>query len=738
MTTSENKPGIPVTALWTAVGISCVLGAVSWLHLLAEKNNVPVLAPCMEAAYGYAIAVSFSLAQIGLGLWFLRTACFRRLCLRGLTRILFSFVIGFHLSYALLLLLALFPAHAPRALTLYTIVGFPAALFGALSLIRMRPRRAAAQRSSSRKKQIAVGTSVLLLILFFLPYLAQSALPNSDWDGDAFHLPQAKRFLDGGIMDRSLLFPAYQYPGALHLVYAYFLSVEAESAIIPFNLLISLGLVLAVFSMTARFWSRRAGLWAAAIWAGCNILWEVALTPRVDGFLAFFCFMAVYAFLIAIRNEEDRTALVPAGFALGTALGIKYTALFVLAVLGAGLVLYTAAAFRSRLRRMAFPALFALLAVLLPSGYWYARNFLQTGNPIYHFGTGVIFEDSSGNRIPFTEIKSEIMESGPSLEERNQTFRRNRIHALAADISYRDDPKNLFDFGRMFRRPEDYQRKPYHEINLLLLLFFALPLVSRKPDSIRLYGLGLGLFLIIGFQTYLLRYALPALPLMAAGAGITMSGLRFRLLRDTLTVILVVSCLRFSVLEYSKLDELKPLAWFSGNGDGLTWLTHVGYNRKTAVPRFIKTINAQIDRGEFNKTDRIYMVGEAKGYHLHCRYEPDTSRWATSWLVELYKAGMDYDTAARQLRSRGIKWIAYNLDYFRVVVERQTPQREPLLLSVSHLLRFVEEEAVVVYQQEDFVLVRLREGTEGKDIHKTIREEPIMAYINRIHIRNSL
>ena len=738
MTAPENESKAPVTSTRWVIALIFVLGTASLIYLLAGKTGIPVLTPCLEAVYGYGIAISFTLAQIGIGLSLLHLSYLRRLHLQGFPLILFSFVIGFHLSYALFLLLALLPDHTPSALLLYAVAGIPAAVYGALSMIRIWVKYTAGRIPSDRGKRILVGTAVLLLILWFLPYLAQSVLPNSDWDGGAIHLPQAKRFLEGRITEKQLSFPAYHHPGAVHLIYAFFLSAKAESAVIPFNLLISLGLVLAVFSMTARFWSRRAGLWAAAIWAGCNILWEVGLTPRIDGLLAFFCFMAVYAFLIALHNEEGRTALVPAGFAMGTALGIKYTALFVLAVLGLSLGLYIAVSLRLHLRRMAFPALIALMAVLLPSGFWYTRNLLQTGNPIYHFGTGIIFEDSSGNRIPFTAVKSEVMAGGTTPGEQKQTFRNNGIPALAADIFYQEDPKNLFNFWRVFRKPEQYQRKPYHEINLLLLLFFALPLVSRKPDSIRLYGLGLSLFLIIGFQTYLLRYALPVLPLMAAGAGITMARLRFRLLRTTLIAILIVSCLRFTVLECAKLAELQPLDWFSGAGDRLTWLTQVGYNGKTAVPRFIETINTQIDRGEFNKTDRIYMVGEGKGYHLKCRYEPDNSRWATPWLIELYKAGMDYDTAARQLRSRGIIWVAYNLDYFRVVVENQTPLREPLLFAVFHLLRFVEEEAVVVYRQEDFVLARLREGTEGKDIHKTIREEPLMAYINKIHIRNSL
>lgn len=738
MTAPDNDLKARSPAVRTVLGLTGALTAVSIIYLLIGKTGIPVLTPILEAVYGYGIAIAFMLAQIGLGSRLLRFPFFHGLGLRGLPFILFSFVIGFHLSYTLLLLLALLPVPTPSAFLLYLTAGIPAAGFGILSLVRMLKKRAEDGRRLNSKKRILVRTAVGLLILWSLPYLVQSILPNSDWDGDAYHLPQAKRYLEGRVDEVHLTYPAYSHPGAVHLVYAFFLAAAAESAVIPFHLLVSLMLVLAVYSMAARFWSGRAGFWAAAIWAGCNLLWEVALTPRIDGFLAFFCFMAGYATFLAVHDRKGGSALLLCGFALGTASGIKYTALFVPPVCAAALILASLTAFRLRFRRMIFPAPLASAVLLLPSGFWYGRNLLQTGNPVYHFVTGIIFENSSGERVSITDILPELTANGPSRTERDQTFRQHKLDALAADISYREDPHNLFNFWRIFRKPEHYQRKPYHEINLLLLLFFILPLVSRSRDSLLLFGMGLSLYLIIGAQTYLLRYALPALPFMALGAGIAMSRLRFRMLRTVLTVVLILSGLRFTVLQYSKLAGLQPLGWFSGTGDPLTWLIRVGYNRKTSVPLFVRYVNTQIDQGIMNATARIYMVGEAKGAHLNCRYEPDTSRWATPWLIELYKAGGSYAVTAENLQARGFGWVAYNRDYFRVVVENQSPQREPLLLAVFHLLRFVDQEAVIVYENEDIVLARLKNAREQETTPTPTTIEPLMACLNRICIRNSL
>jgi len=71
------------------------------------------------------------------------------------------------------------------------------------------------------------------------PFLIQTFLPNSDWDGAAYHLPLAKRFLEGQIFEVVPDFDTYNFPGNIHLVYAVFLALGAESAIIPFNFLLN-------------------------------------------------------------------------------------------------------------------------------------------------------------------------------------------------------------------------------------------------------------------------------------------------------------------------------------------------------------------------------------------------------------------------------------------------------------------------------------------------------------------
>ena len=137
----------------------------------------------------------------------------------------------------------------------------------------------------------------------------------------------------------------------------------------------------------------------SALLATC---WFLTSTPllifsyeaNVDTIFVAFYMIAVAFFLLDFQEAAGTAALVLGGLAAGIALGTKPVGVvFVPPLLG--LVLGAKGA-RTRSTRKTLAALFLVLfCLLLTSGFWFGRNLLLTGNPLYPlhlelFGTSLL------------------------------------------------------------------------------------------------------------------------------------------------------------------------------------------------------------------------------------------------------------------------------------------------------------------------------------------------------------
>ena len=103
---------------------------------------------------------------------------------------------------------------------------------------------------------------------------------------------------------------------------------------------------------------------------------------NVDTLFVAFYLIAVYYFLMDFLEARGSAALILGGLAAGIALGTKPVGVvFVLPLLATVLVSKAA---RLRATRKVLAAFFLLVCcLLLTSGFWFGRNFLLTGNPLY-------------------------------------------------------------------------------------------------------------------------------------------------------------------------------------------------------------------------------------------------------------------------------------------------------------------------------------------------------------------
>jgi len=128
--------------------------------------------------------------------------------------------------------------------------------------------------------------------------------------------------------------------------------------------------------------SRNSALLATCWFLTSTPLLIFSYEANVDTIFGAFYMIAVYFFLLDFQEAAGTAALVLGGLAAGIALGTKPVGVVFVPPLLA-LVLGARGA-RSRSTRKTLAAFFLILfCLLLTSGFWFGRNFLLTGNPLY-------------------------------------------------------------------------------------------------------------------------------------------------------------------------------------------------------------------------------------------------------------------------------------------------------------------------------------------------------------------
>ncbi|MCJ7772206.1 MAG: hypothetical protein MUP22_03615, partial [Desulfobacterales bacterium] len=374
--------------------------------------------------------------------------------------------------------------------------------------------------------------------------------------------------------------------------------------------------------------------------------------------------------------------------------------------------------FKTKTTALVFPLIITLITLSLPSGWWYARNAIKLGDPIYPFTSGNIFYDNHGNKLKLSPAINKHLENTPAREDIETVLIETGLHGFIDWEDNKEQPSGrsimkywrmgLFNFWDILTNPEKYERKPYHEINPLLILFFLLPFFNRSKISLYLYGIGCFVFIFIALKTHILRYALPVFPLFAIGASQVLSRLPKKLTFVGISII-AVFLFRFSYLEADKLImKMRPFAYLSGNEERIDWLEKVGYNWDRTTPPFIKFANQQINNDLITKGDIIFMIGEGKGDLLKCNYLPDSSRSALPWLEELIKSNNDYHTIVKSLKGRGINYLAINYFYLYWSFINSNDYPKSLIFGLYHLQLFLENHTEIIYNNEGVVLAQIK------------------------------
>ena len=239
--------------------------------------------------------------------------------------------------------------------------------------------------------------ALLLIALLVLPTLVAPLCPPLAWDEVMYHLPHAQQWAASGRLgvNEWLRYPWFPYNADL-LFSAAMLMVDD---VMPHLISALAAWLTAVLIYMAG--KRYAGQGVASI-ATVIFLWltrnEYA-NAMVDNCVTLFIFAGSLAFHVWLQQSHRRALLAMAAFLLGVAAGMKYQALLVLPLLALVLLVRT---------RSPRDWLVAVVGLLLPCVYWYARNYLLTGDPFNPLG-GKLFGFSDWNaadyQLQFDDIK---------------------------------------------------------------------------------------------------------------------------------------------------------------------------------------------------------------------------------------------------------------------------------------------------------------------------------------------
>ncbi len=462
-------------------------------------------------------------------------------------------------------------------------------------------------------------TLLLIFVIGMFPLLILNALtPVWDYDALLYHLEVPRQFLaEGRISFNPDIFEsAYPFLGEMLFMVGIVARVEPLAKFI--NLTYAILFILSTYSFAVRFFNREVALTAVGILVSTPILMIWATWVSTDYAWGAFEFWALYAICLwlAGQKQDTRKWLTLAGVLSGLAASTKYISLPVLLIV-AVLVLWKsmegskqpfAESFRNVLT-------FGISAGLVMS-FWYVKNWIWTGNPIYP----LLFGGTGWDPL------------------KDQLFTKDYMSTFGIG-------RNLLNFFLLpyyiYAQQYRFSALPWEFIPPLVWLAFLFPFLkkSQEQSAVNIYTFLYYIWWFLGSQ--LLRFLLPVSAFLAILAGavldrwphVVRSALR-------LTLIAGLAVLSFAY-QFTVLQNSGTFSYVMGQTSSEEILqTFVDDYR---VKQFIQQA--------LSEEQRALFLWDGRGYYCDSRCVPDYSQ---SLAVRLTLRSAPPQQLAHELRSDGI------------------------------------------------------------------------------------
>ncbi|MBI4351262.1 MAG: phospholipid carrier-dependent glycosyltransferase [Elusimicrobia bacterium] len=587
--------------------------------------------------FNILLAAAFLFSCFSAGRLVLRAAGFR--FAGALEETVFSCGAGFGLLAAYVFVLAAFKLLYFRPVAVFMVL---AAAAGIYSLRRDPLPRSAGGPGALGPADLAVLAALLLAMLL---NLGGTLSPEIFYDALVYHLAVPNYYvIKHGITPMPHNFYS-DLPFTHGMLYSAALLLKGVTLAKFVNYgagLLTAGTVLA---LGARYFSLRAGLWAAAIFYTVEHAMLASWAAGTEALLMCFSTLALYSVLNrgeeasrAGREGAGRDGLSPAapGGGLrwlwlaacfcGLAMGVKYTGFFT----AAGVML--AYAWQDRARPAAVIrnlALFTLIASVFV-GPWLVKNHLYQGNPVFPFALNIFGAGQGSDPRKLKEFIGHAAQIGP-LKPLSWLLTHWRV--------------------TMGQVPNSEYFSP-----LFLLLLPGAFLLSG-PAGAALSGLWLFFLTVWGgwsVSSTMVRFLMPAYP----AAGLIMAAYLFspghRMLKGALRAAALLVCftgLYWAVLIFYSQGRWRPL---TGAVPAEDYLSHTQPSYPYSGYSGLKFMNEKTGPGA-----KVLLIGDERSFYLKKDFIV-SSVYDRTAVVEYAAASKDGEDLYARLRADGVTHLFLN------------------------------------------------------------------------------
>lgn len=367
--------------------------------------------------------------------------------------------------------------------------------------------------------------------MMFLGYL----FPPYSWDALYYHLPIVGQIMQSGSIQEHAN-PSFiqQYINIfsknINLFFLWNVIFLKSDVIVDLGQLpFALAGVLAIYSTAVKLKIKENhALYAALLFFFTPVLILQSTVNYVDAAVSAL-FLITISFLATQESENTnagKLSLLLAGLSAGVLLGSKPTAPLFIFMIAAALLFRRA--FRSRdpfssipLNKKAFVYMTRfILPVVLTGGYWYIRNWVLHGNPVYYMDVSLI-----GHTL-FKGLESDWVESSPDIIE-SLGYIRSLFYVWQERVGYYMYDSRLSGFGPI-----------WYILFLPAMVFsFVYGMVKKRHNFLFIFTLILVTFLIHP-RNWTTRYVI-----FIVGAGALSFGLALDYFKHRGTVLKVMALL---------------------------------------------------------------------------------------------------------------------------------------------------------------------------------------------------
>lgn len=506
--------------------------------------------------------------------------------------------------------------------------------------------------------------AVMTIVAPVLVSMVGALAPPTQFDSLVYHLALPARYLVEGGMHAVPYSIFSSFPQGMEMLFQAALAVRGPVVASLISWMFYPLTALALYAYCARYFTARLGFLAAVVWLYSPMFLLIASGGYVDCALAFYVFMALFAFQRWRDTGNDAGWLAAGALLCGAACSVKYTGL-VVAAFCSMMTFY----FAPRGKKIFALGIFAALAgaVFLP---WIIKNVVLLHNPIAPWGTG-LFPGSLVTAATASAYFAHIAGHGSA------------ITGISDWILL---PWHLTVNGVMFGGGFDIAGP-------LFLLFIPcaalaghrLNSMSRNSNIIRHILLFICLFAVLWLVSgKVLRFLVPIAPFLSIGAAagviaVTRSG---RIFKIAGIIILITALAHNMLMALMIVSFVEPARVVLGGEPRREYL-----GRKLNYYRGAQAMKDILPPGA-----HVLYVGETRGYYFDGQHTVPTVHDEHP-LVAAVNDATDAADAARRLISAGYTHLFYS----RAEAQRLSFESSMTVHGISVLNEFMRTQVKQLY-----------------------------------------